>query len=98
MLFIHSTYFTVSAHFQNGRISDEFANEMDVFKATDTQQDGSPHVLLAVSKNNVYDGYIGQEFPNDLKRSFIAIRKKNSDEVRTTAAMPKFDLLFHVFK
>lgn len=54
---------------------------MDVFKATDTQRDGSASVLVAVSKKNVYDGYIGQDFPTDLKRTFVAIRKKDSDEV-----------------
>lgn len=72
---------SVSAHFQNGKVSNEFASEMDVFKGADTQQDGAADILVAVSKNNVYDGYIGQDYPTDLKRTFIAIRKKHSDEV-----------------
>lgn len=54
---------------------------MDVFKATDTQQDGSASVLVAVSKSNVYDGYIGVDAPADLRRRFIAVRKKGADQV-----------------
>lgn len=69
------------AHFQNGTISDEFANEMDVFRATDTQQDGSASVLVAVSKSNVYDGYVGLDAAADLRRRFIAVRKKGADQV-----------------
>lgn len=69
------------AHFQNGELSDEFAVGLDVCIAKDSQRDEMPPVLVAVSNNNVYDGYIGKGFPSDLKRTFIAIRKKNSEEV-----------------
>lgn len=71
----------VLAHFQNGELSDEFAANVDVCLAKDTQNDNSPSVLLAVSKDNVYDGYVGKGFPTDLKRTFLAVRKKDSEEV-----------------
>lgn len=71
----------VLAHFQNGELSDEFAANLDVCLAKDTQNDNSPSVLLAVSKDNVYDGYVGKGFPTDLKRTFLAVRKKDSEEV-----------------
>lgn len=73
------------AHFQNGELSDEFAENLDVCLAKDTQaaDEGTSSVLLAISKNNVYDGRIGKGYPTDLKRKFLAIRKKNSEEVRT---------------
>lgn len=72
------------AHFQNGELSDEFAANLDVCLAKDTQNEASPPILVSVSKDNVYDGYIGKGFPTDLKRTFIAIRKKNSEEVDTS--------------
>lgn len=62
-------------------MSDEFAAGLDVCIAKDSQRDELPPVLVAVSNDNVYDGYIGKGFPSDLKRTFIAIRKKNSEEV-----------------
>lgn len=70
------------AHFQNGELSDEFAGNLDICVAKDTQNEGASPVLLAISKNNVYDGYIGKGYPTDLKRKFLAIRKKDSEEVR----------------
>lgn len=69
------------AHFQNGELSDEFAENLDICLAKDIQEDGKSSVLLATSKNNVYDGYIGKGYPTDLKRTFLAIRKKDSEEV-----------------
>lgn len=69
----------VLAHFQNGEVSDEFAANVDVCLAKDTHN--SAPVLLTISKENAYDGYVGKGFPNDLKRTFIAIRKKDSEEV-----------------
>lgn len=71
------------AHFQNGEISDEFAENLDICLAKDTQatDDGSPSVLLAISNKNVYDGHIGKGYPTDLKRKFLAVRKKDSEEV-----------------
>lgn len=69
------------AHFQNGELSDEFAANLDVCFGKNTQDDGASPVLVAVSKDNVYDGYVGKGFPTDLKRTFIAIRKKNSEKV-----------------
>lgn len=71
----------ISAHFQNGEISDEFAANVDVCMARDTQNVSSPPILLAISKDNAYDGYVGKGYPTDLKRTFIAIRKKDSEEV-----------------
>lgn len=70
-----------AAHFQNGELSDEFASGLDVCLGTDSQTDKAASVLVAVSKDNVYDGYVGKDFPTDLKRTFLAIRKKNSEEV-----------------
>lgn len=69
------------AHYQNGEISDEFAENLDVCLANDTQTENASSVLLTVSKDNVYDGYINKGFPIDLKRTFIAVRKANSDKV-----------------
>lgn len=69
------------AHYQNGEISDEFAENLDVCLANDTQTEIGSSVLLTVSKDNVYDGYVNKGFPIDLKRTFIAIRKANSDKV-----------------
>lgn len=80
---INSEFLIGLAHFQNGEISDEFAENLDICLAKDTQaaDDGSPSVLLAISKNNVYDGRIGQGYPTDLKRKFLVVRKKDSEEV-----------------
>lgn len=50
--------------------------------AKNTQDDKAAPVLLAVSKDNAYDGYVGKGYPTDLKRTFIAIRKKDSEEVK----------------
>lgn len=71
------------AHYQNGEISDEFAQNFDVCLANDTQTENGASVLLTVSKDNVYDGYINKGFPTELKRTFIAIRKANSDKVHS---------------
>lgn len=73
--------FILLAHFQNGEIGDELAKNLDVCLASDTQTEKAEPVLLAVSNNNVYDGYVNKDFPRDLKRTFIAIRKANSDHV-----------------
>lgn len=70
------------AHYQNGTLSDEFASNSDVCLATDTQDDKLPKVLLTVSNNNAYDGYVGKDFPTDLKRTFIGIHKKDTNEVK----------------
>lgn len=71
----------ILAHFQNGELSDEFAASMDFCLAKDTQTDIAPSVLLGISNANVYDGYVGRGYPTNLKRTFIAIRKKGSEEV-----------------
>lgn len=55
---------------------------MDTCLAIDThRQGGAKQVALAVSNNNVYDGYIGDGFPTELTKTFIGIRKKDSNEV-----------------
>lgn len=75
-------FFFALAHYQNGEISNEFAQNLDVCLANDTQTENASAVLLTVSKDNVYDGYINKGFPIDLKRTFIAIRKANSNRVQ----------------
>lgn len=84
------------AHFQNGEISDEFAENLDICLARDTQatDDGSAPVLLAISDSNVYDGHIGKGYPTDLKRKFLAVRKKDSEEVRVCVSQ----YCFHCFE
>lgn len=54
---------------------------MDTCLATDTKKEDEAPVALVVSGNNVYDGYIGDGFPTDLVKTFIGIRKKDSNEV-----------------
>lgn len=49
--------------------------------AKNAQDETSANILLTISKDNVYDGIVGRGYPTDLKRTFIAIRKKNSEEV-----------------
>lgn len=70
------------AHYQNGAITKETAANMDVCFADDTGKDGDNKVALTISNNNVYDGYIGAGFPTDLVKTFIGVRKKDSNEVR----------------
>lgn len=74
-------------------MSDEFAESLDICVAKDTQNEGTSSVLLAISKNNVYDGYIGKGYPTDLKRKFLAIRKKDSEEVRLANQLIHFFVL-----
>lgn len=55
---------------------------MDTCLAIDTNRKANAkQVALAVSNNNVYDGYIGDGFPTELTKTFIGIRKKDSNEV-----------------
>lgn len=71
-----------TAHFQNGAISKENAASMDTCLAIDiNRESGARQVALAISNNNVYDGYIGEGFPTELTKTFIGIRKKDSNEV-----------------
>lgn len=86
-------HFIRLAHFQNGELSDEFVRGVDVCMAKDSENEGSSPVLLAISKNNVYDGVINKGYPTDLERTFIAIRKKNSEEVRMLACTSRKYLL-----
>lgn len=72
------------AHFQNGELSDEFADNLDICLAKHTNAEDKSPVLLAISENNVYDGYVGKGYPTDLKRTFLAIRKKDSEDVSPT--------------
>lgn len=56
---------------------------MDACIATDTNVNAykKADVLVTVSNENAYDGYVSRDFPTDLRRKFIAIRKKDSSEV-----------------
>lgn len=69
------------AHYQNGELSDEFARDLDACVATDTKDEKKANVLVTVSNDNAYDGYVSRNFPTDLRRKFIAIRKKDSSQV-----------------
>lgn len=77
----YSIYSILLAHYQNGELSDEFARNLDACVATDMKSDKKSDVLVTVSNENAYDGYISRDFPTDLRRKFIAIRKKDSSEV-----------------
>lgn len=72
------------AHYQNGELSDEFSKNLDACIAIDTKSDKKANVLVTVSNENAYDGYVSRNFPTDLKKKFIAIRKKDSSKVPIT--------------
>lgn len=55
---------------------------MDTCLAVDTDKAHGAKVAIVVSNNNVYDGYVGQGFPTDLVKTYIGIRKKDTNEVR----------------
>lgn len=74
-------FFSFTARYQNGEISDEFAQSLDVCLATDTQTEDHSPVLMTISNKNVYDGYVNKNARTDLKRKFIAVRKANTNNV-----------------
>lgn len=49
--------------------------------AKDTKNDDSSAILMAISKNNLYDGVLEREIAINRKRKLIAIRKKKLDQV-----------------
>lgn len=55
---------------------------MDTCLAVDTAKGHDTKVALVVSNNNVYDGYISQGFPTELQKTYIGIRKKDTNEVK----------------
>lgn len=77
----NNCFISFTAHYQNGEIGEEFTRNLDVCLATDTQTEKTEPVLLTISNNNAYDGYVGKDFRTDLKRTFVAVRKANSDKV-----------------
>lgn len=68
------------AHF-SGEPNDDFVANLDILPAKNKEDENCAEILLAVSEDNLYDGIVGRGYPTDLKRTFIAIRKKGSDEV-----------------
>lgn len=56
---------------------------MDTCLAVNTEEGHDTKVALVVTNNNVYDGYVGKGFPTDLVKTYIGIRKKDSNEVRS---------------
>lgn len=49
--------------------------------AKDTNNDDSSAILMAISKNNLYDGVLQKGFPTNKKRRLIAIGKKKLNQV-----------------
>lgn len=72
-----------SVKFQNGSLSDEFSSGLDICIAKKIQNDNNDasSLLLALSKDNVYDGLIDGNSSSNLKKLFIGIRKRTSEEV-----------------
>lgn len=65
---------------------------MDACLAVDAKKENNATVALAVSSNNVYDGYIGDNIATDLVKTFIGVRKKNSNEVSGNDSLDKYCL------
>ncbi|XP_031637778.1 uncharacterized protein LOC116350183 isoform X3 [Contarinia nasturtii] len=68
----------IVAYFQNGQMTDNFAANLDVC----TVKDSTNKILLAISKDNIYDGYIDHSSLTKLNKTFLAIRKKKSEKVK----------------
>lgn len=66
----------------SGEISDEFSSNLDVLIAKDNRTANTSSLVLAFTEDNVYDGFIYSSFPNNLRKSFVGIRKKSSEEVK----------------
>lgn len=69
--------------FQNGSLSDEFSSGLDIRIAKGIQNDNTDasSLLLALSNDNVYGGLIDANSSCNLKKMFIGIRKRTSEEV-----------------
>lgn len=54
---------------------------MDACIGIDTANERNDSLLIAISKNNVYEGYIDKGYPTNLRKTLIGIRKRDSNEV-----------------
>lgn len=93
---IYKTYVIFLAHF-HGELSDEFATSLDVCTAENSKNDESLAMLIAVSKTNLYDGVLKKGYPTNKKRTLIAIRKKNSDQVDEWFDLPQLLINILIF-
>ena len=54
---------------------------MDACLGRNKEKENNSEVAMAITDNNVYAGYVGEGFPTDLAKTYIGIRKKDSNEV-----------------
>ncbi|XP_055308619.1 uncharacterized protein LOC129572634 isoform X2 [Sitodiplosis mosellana] len=87
----------VIVQFQNGSLSNEFASGLDVCIAKDIQNENTSSLLLALSKDNVYDGLIDRNPSCNLKKTFIGVRKKTSEEVKLVE-VTECSMMSHIYR
>lgn len=68
-------------HFQNGELSDQYSANLKICMAKKTENRNTPPLFIALSVDNAYDGDIDESASNNLKSTFIGVRKRGSEEV-----------------
>lgn len=74
---------SISVNFENGEILPKDTESMDCSLAEDSTCKKYPLVALAGTKETVYSGHVGKDYPKDLMGTYIGIRNKTTNKVST---------------